>query len=69
LAERRRERLARLHERIEQALAAELAALAGQAHALPDQAAPDATAIAAVEQAVQALAAELTAREGEELTA
>jgi hypothetical protein len=69
LAERRRVRLARLHERIERSLATELAAIAAEARALPDQAAPDALALGALQRSVQALATDLTRAAGVELTA
>jgi len=69
LAERRRVRLARLHERIERSLATELAAIAAEARALPDPAAPDALAVSALQRSVQVLAADLTRPAGVETVA
>lgn len=64
VAERARSRVARAHRRVEAALQAALAAIAAEAQALGRHDAPDAADMAAVQRAVDQLAAELTGDTG-----
>jgi len=64
VAERRRDRLARVHAQVDRQLHDRLAAIAAEAQALPVHDDPEAAALARLERAVDALAAALTTPEG-----